>query len=145
MALTKGHFGHQGENGQVLKHPLHPLRCIFLSAMCNSTRFISIQSCVHFCQRSCIDDRKVKPVIWFVFVLTAANMCFIYLFVHSLNRKNKIYWLINTNIKTLMASFYWLSHYYGTKLILFETEQSVLNIWFEKHFRCVCSVREVQV
>ncbi len=24
MALTKGHFGHHGEKGQVLKHPPHP-------------------------------------------------------------------------------------------------------------------------
>ena len=34
-----------------------------MTNLCNFTTFISIQSCIHFWPRFCIDDRRVKPFI----------------------------------------------------------------------------------
>ena len=36
---------------------------IVSTTLCNVTTFISIQSCIHFWPRFCIDDRRVKPFL----------------------------------------------------------------------------------
>ncbi|KAF7670310.1 hypothetical protein LDENG_00271800 [Lucifuga dentata] len=35
---------------------------IILISLCNVTTFISVQSCINFSPRSCIDDGRVRPL-----------------------------------------------------------------------------------